>query len=338
MATNSTIGKIQKKSDSNNVSKTDDKKEPGTAIKREFPLPHTKGIQHAAKVLNKKEEELAKSVIHEAPAEDFEVFKYNARDFKKLTIEKCSDVIESIKANEQQVPAIVRSNKGQLEVIAGSRRLFSVGHLSLPLKYILVEANNRQAFQISDLENEKRKDTSPWEKYLSYNEIISEEYNAIQKEFAIDNNISTTKLSRLMAFGKINNKILDAYENRSAVPETHPETILKMITHGNNVEKSIIREAEKITKETYQLASDQILIRLRTAANEAIRSQSKTGKKLAKAIVEKTKFGSSKKGAAEIKITPTKITTIRLNKEAWSNKKEAIEAVTALLETSFGED
>lgn len=340
MGSKSAIGKIKGKDRTKTTSTSGNSSAETTpAVKREFVLPHQKGIQRAAKVLNKSEEELSESVIHSAPADQFVVFKYNARDFDKLTIEKCSDVIESIKANDQQVPAIVRKNdEDQLEVIAGSRRLFSVRHLSLPLKYILVEANNRQAFQISDLENEKRQDTSPWEKYISYSVVIDDEYEGVQKEFALDNNISAAKLSRLMAFGKISSSILDAYKNRNSIPETHPSMILGLITKEKGSESLIGREATKIINEQYDLTPEQILLRFKNAANEAIRAKSKTGKKLAKPIIKKSKFGSSKKAVAEIKVTPTKITTIKLNKDAWATKEEAIDAVTALMRETFGDD
>ena len=298
-----------------------------------------KTLKRTDAILGKNEGSLAKQEVLEAPADKFVVFKYNARAYDELTIEKCADVIESIKANDQQVPAIVRKgDNGILEVIAGSRRLFSAGHLGIPLKYLLIEANNKQAFQISTLENEKRKDTSAWEKYESYQEIIEKEYGGIQKEFAIDNNISETKLSRIMSFGKIDSEILDTYGSRENIPLEHPQEIGRLIKNGVAVEKALIKESRKISSEQYEITPDQVLTRLRTAANDVVRAKAASSKKIAKPIFNKESFGKAKKGSAEIKITPTKITTIRLNKDAWESKEDAIKAVTKLLEESFGDN
>jgi len=276
--------------------------------------------------------------IKKSPAKEFVVFKYNARDYKNLTIEKCADVINSIKSNGQKVPAIVRINEnGQKEVIAGSRRLFSCHNLDIQLEYYEVIASNKQAFQISLLENDKRKNTSPWEKYNVYKEIILDEYNGVQKEFAADNSMSDGQISKIMKFGKINNTILDAYIDRREIPLEHPQEIVGIIKKGESVEKALIKEAEEIIKSQHALKSDQILNRFRVVAMEQIRKKSTSSKKLAEPVFEKISFGKGKKAKAELKVTPTKITTIRLDKEAWSNPEEAINIVKTLMKDYFGE-
>src|SRR5688572_30441481 len=89
-----------------------------------------------------------------------------------ITAESCCTEIGSFEAHGQLVPALGRPVRGDpdydLEVVCGARRLFVARHLGALLQVEIREMSDREALVALDIENRHRKDTSPYERGVTY--------------------------------------------------------------------------------------------------------------------------------------------------------------------------
>ncbi len=133
-----------------------------------------------------------------------------------LSEESCKAELESVSKHGQLVPALgrrVHNNPDyDVELVAGSRRLFVAKLLNLPLKVELREMTDREAAIAMDIENRHRQDISPYERGLSYSRMLRCGQFKSQDELAQALEISPPQVSRLLKLARLPTVILAAFE------------------------------------------------------------------------------------------------------------------------------
>lgn len=146
------------------------------------------------------------------------------RDYALLTAERCSDLIESIKAQgRQEMPAIVRRVSGEpnfdFEVICGARRHWSISWLrahNYPDFKFLVdvrEIGDEEAFRLADIENRARDDLTDLERAKDYLRALSVYYDGRQKTMAERLKVSESWLTRYLDLARLPDELTVAFVN-----------------------------------------------------------------------------------------------------------------------------
>jgi ParB family chromosome partitioning protein len=144
------------------------------------------------------------------------------RDYAALDLERCKDLIESIKAQgRQEVPAIVRRIQGdpdhEFEVICGARRHWSVSWLrkhNYPnIRYLVEvrELTDEEAFRVSDLENRAREDLTDYERARDYLRALDTYYGGVQKDMAERLSVTPSWLSRYLDLARLPDEVVAAF-------------------------------------------------------------------------------------------------------------------------------
>lgn len=184
------------------------------------------------------------------------IWERHNRDYGALNESRCSDLIESIKAQgKQEVPAIVRRVSGDpdhdFEIICGARRHWAVSWLranNYPDTRYLIEIRgltDEQAFRISDLENRAREDLSDVERARDYLRALDLYYEGKQKTMAARLNQSEAWLSRYLDLARLPEEVLRAFADVHALKITHIGT-LKPILKPADARARVLAEAARI--------------------------------------------------------------------------------------------
>lgn len=211
------------------------------------------------------------------------------RDYGLLTYERCSDLIESIKAqSRQEVPAIVRRVKDDprydFEVICGARRHWSISWLrnnNYPDYRFLVEIReltDEEAFRVSDLENRAREDLTALERARDYLRALDLHYGGSQKAMASRINVTESWLSRYLDLARLPEALKAAFPDPAALSIKHV-TQLKPLLKPEDRRDRVLAEAQRLADhhaEAGQGASAQDIIRALTKAADA--APKKSGK------------------------------------------------------------
>jgi ParB family chromosome partitioning protein len=120
---------------------------------------------------------------------------------KYYTEESLQELIQSIQENGLIEPLVVRKKENYYELIAGHRRLKALQSLQQPNAPVyIIEASDKQAAQLSIIENIQRKDLNPIDLALSFSAII-EQFNLTHEEIAVSiskSRVFVTNLLRLL--------------------------------------------------------------------------------------------------------------------------------------------
>jgi ParB family chromosome partitioning protein len=120
---------------------------------------------------------------------------------KHYTDESLSELMQSIKENGLIEPLVVRKVEEAYELIAGHRRLRALQLLEQPNAPVyIIEATDKQAAQLSIIENVQRKDLNPIDLALSFSAII-EQFGLTHEDIAISigkSRVFVTNLLRLL--------------------------------------------------------------------------------------------------------------------------------------------
>lgn len=144
------------------------------------------------------------------------------RDYALLDETRCSDLIESIKAQgRQEMPAIVRRITGEgdfdFEVICGARRHWSISWLrahNYPEFKFLVdvrEIGDEEAFRLADIENRARDDLTDLERARDYLRALSAYYGGHQKTMAERMKVSESWLTRYLDLARLPEELTRAF-------------------------------------------------------------------------------------------------------------------------------
>lgn len=270
------------------------------------------------------------------------------RDYGLLTYERCSDVIESIKAQgRQEVPAIVRRVKDDpnfdFEVICGARRHWSVSWLrnnNYPDFRFLVEIReltDEEAFRVSDLENRAREDLTALERARDYLRALDLHYGGSQKAMAQRINVTESWLSRYLDLARLPQALKAAFPDPAALSIKHV-TQLKPLLKPEERKLRVLAEAERLAevhKATGEGASAQTIIRALTLAADAPKKSGKASVP-SQNSVEKIK---SQTGRVLLEVRPKGKSAVEmtLHLNAGASRAEAEAALQALLVRHWGE-
>jgi ParB family transcriptional regulator, chromosome partitioning protein len=134
-----------------------------------------------------------------------------------LTEESCSQEIESFKSHGQLVPVLGRPLPGDrehdVEIIYGARRLFVARNLGVPLQVEIRNMSDKEAAVAMDIENRHRKNTSPYERGISYKRWLQAKLFGSQEEIGQALNVSASQVSRMLQIAQLPSVILNAFES-----------------------------------------------------------------------------------------------------------------------------
>lgn len=204
------------------------------------------------------------------------------RDYAKLDVGRCEDLIESLKAQgRQEVPAIVRRVRGDpdhdFEVICGARRHWTVSWLrahNYPDFRFLIEIRDltdEEAFRISDLENRAREDLSDVERARDYLRALQRHYGGEQKAMAERLHVSEAWLSRYLDLARLPEPLLAAFPDPHALRIKHITFLKPLLKPEDRAERVYRRAAELAEARAGEPSSltPQDVIRALTAAADA---------------------------------------------------------------------
>lgn len=180
-------------------------------------------------------------------------------------------LVESIKANKQLQPALVRNHPNphgtiKYEVIFGLRRHIACKKLDIPFLVIKKDIPNVQdAIASQDAENKLRNDVSNYSNAMLYKRLLADKIFKTEKELASKLRISYSTFNELMAYAKIPADIV------AAIPDIHSlskqmavkivqllnkshDNYPKMLAIAGRLGKTITSQAklEKIFEEMHQ--------------------------------------------------------------------------------------
>ncbi|MBA4155663.1 ParB/RepB/Spo0J family partition protein, partial [Flavobacterium sp.] len=139
---------------------------------------------------------------------DCRPWKFHNRDDVWMNVEKCQDLISSIRKNGQKVPIFARKIENDAggknwEIIAGRRRWFACNHLGIKIRVKATDANDRECAILMNLENKDRNDISEFEDAVSFKQQLEAELFDSQDEMAIALDLKKSKLSKMLSAAKI---------------------------------------------------------------------------------------------------------------------------------------
>lgn len=191
--------------------------------------------------------------------EEVEIFKIIANPHqprKDFNAEKLQELAESIKKNGIIQPILVTNRGGQLELIAGERRLKAAklaGLTKVPV--IIREADEQQKLELAIIENIQRHDLNPIEEADSYQKL-SREFGLSQEEVAqkvgksrsvVANKLRLLQLPTEIQRALIEEKITEGHA-KAILAVTDPEkqrALFEMIIKN----KLTVRQVEGKTRE-----------------------------------------------------------------------------------------
>ena len=116
------------------------------------------------------------------PPEKINLTNFQTR--KRFDKESLEQLARSIRENGLIQPIILRKNKNNYELIAGERRLRAAQIIKLDkIPSIILDADDKKAFELGLIENLQREDLSPIEEANGYKRLM-DEFNYTQEQLA----------------------------------------------------------------------------------------------------------------------------------------------------------
>jgi len=178
------------------------------------------------------------------------------REYGLLNEQRCSDLIESIKAQgRQEIPAIVRRVSGNAdfdyEVICGARRHWTISWLrshNYPDFKFLVdirEIGDEEAFRLADIENRARDDLTDLERAKDYLRALKAYYDGRQKTMAERINVSESWLTRYLDLARLPSEVMVAFPEPQAL-SIRNVIALKPLLKSDESRNRVFREASAL--------------------------------------------------------------------------------------------
>lgn len=156
---------------------------------------------------------------------------------------------KDIQKNGQIEPIIVRPIKGggsKYQVIAGSRRWKACLDNDLPLKAVVKDLNDEEAFLTQIKENEK-KPICDYSKGLSFQKALDTGSITVSK-LAEVSGFSQRKIYNFLTFNKVPERIWEAVQNMTRVSSKTAAAIYELSNKGDGYIKALIELADDIRK------------------------------------------------------------------------------------------
>ncbi|MCW5590083.1 MAG: ParB/RepB/Spo0J family partition protein [Legionellales bacterium] len=247
-----------------------------------------------------------------------------------------AELIESIKANKQLQPALIRNHPTphdgiKYEVIFGRRRHLACLKLGIPFLAIRKAIPNVQdAIASQDAENKLRNDVSNYSNAILYKRLLSDGVFKTEKELAEKLRLSASTLNDLMAYAKIPADIVKKIPNIHTLSKQIVVKIVQLLNKSKDNHQKIMAIADQLgTTITSHAKLEQIFNKKSTKAKKHTKTMmsaktysTATGKKL-------FTFKSDNRG----------LPSIVINKEVieWINLDEICDHLSNYLEKTMTE-
>ncbi len=203
-------------------------------------------------------------------------WKFHNRDNVWMTVDKCQDLISSIRKNGQKVPIFARKlendSEGKAwEIIAGRRRWFSCNYLGKKIRVKAIDASDRECAILMSLENKDRNDISEFEDAISYKQQLEAKLFDNQDEMAAALELKKSKLSKMLSSAKIMNykEIMDLFYDITLL-KINPIYALVLLLEKNKInEEVIVKKALYLKK---NMANRKSPMKINVIINELMNS------------------------------------------------------------------
>jgi len=263
------------------------------------------------------------------------------RDYSLLNEERCSDLIESIKAQgRQEIPAIVRRISGndgyEFEVICGARRHWSISwlrsHNNPDFKFLVDvrEIGDEEAFRLADIENRARDDLTDLERARDYLRALTAYYDGRQKTMAERLKVSESWLTRYLDLARLPEELTRAFAEPQELGIRNA-IALKALLKPDDRRARAYREAERLAAERETTGQSMPVIEVIKALTLAADSPKKSvsPKKSGK---PETIASAGGKPVLRIEGADRKGIRLTLLSKGGATRKDAEEAIRAVLD------
>lgn len=169
------------------------------------------------------------------------------RIYELLTPENCADLIESIDAHGQKVPAIARETgeKGQpFEIIAGRRRHWVAQHLNRDVVIELRVLTDEEAFLLSEAENDGRLDLSDYEKAKGWADALGSFYGGKVERLAVAINKPRETVYDFLRLAELDERVVKAYRSVLDIKRLHAAKLTPLMKSAATRERVLKRADE----------------------------------------------------------------------------------------------
>lgn len=170
-----------------------------------------------------------------------------------ISEESIRELAESIKQKGILQPILVRRRDDKYEIIAGERRYLSAKFLGMnKLPAIILDVDEREAYELSLIENIQREDLNPIEKAEAFQSYI-DKYRVTHEALAEKLGISRTEITNLLRLLQLPPEIKEevkkgnlTYGHARAILSLEDADSQKKIVERIIKEKLSVRETEKL--------------------------------------------------------------------------------------------
>ena len=185
---------------------------------------------------------------------DFRPWKFHNRDNIWMNVDKCQDLISSIRKNGQKVPIFARKIENNpegknWEIIAGRRRWFACNYLGIKIRVKATDANDRECAILMNLENKDRNDISEFEDAISYKHQLEGALFDSQDEMAIALELKKSKLSKMLSSAKIieYKEIMQLFPDITQLKINPIYALVLLLEKGEINTSAIIQKAKELS-------------------------------------------------------------------------------------------
>jgi len=256
------------------------------------------------------------------------VWSEHERMAEQITEGTCGEEIRSFQRHGQQIAALGRpwrtDPEHDIEVICGARRLFVARHLNRELLIEIREMSDRDAVVALDLENRQRKDLSPYERGVSYQNWLRKGYFSSQEEIGRLLGISTAQVSRLVTLASLPSVIVEAFNGGFEMRETWGVALHKA-WHDRRRQPELAQVARNLVAEQPRRPPAAIYERLLTSSGKSGRPRRAAGDEVIRNRVGNALYRIRYRGRSIFLVLPK-------NEVSESKLSEVKAAVTAVLQ------
>lgn len=164
------------------------------------------------------------------------------------------ELVESIKANKQLQPALIRKHPNphdgiKYEIIFGRRRHIACLRLGIPFLAIYKEIPNVQdAIASQDAENKFRNDVSNYSNAKLYQRLLKDGVFKTEKDLSQKLRLSSSTFNDLMAYAKIPDNIVKRIPNIHGLSKNIAIKIVHLLNKSDKNHEHVVAIADEIGK------------------------------------------------------------------------------------------
>lgn len=231
---------------------------------------------------------------------------FHNRDKVWMSVEKCQDLISSIRKNGQKVPIFARKLENDAdgrswEIIAGRRRWFACNYLGIKIRVKAVDATDRECAILMNLENKDRNDISEFEDAISYKQQLDAGLFDSQDEMASALDLKKSKLSKMLSAAKLLDyqEIFDLFDDITLLRINPVYSLVLFLEKNSNVIEVVNKKAKQLkdAKSHRKIKTNVIINELMKSVSQQERKEIITSKhyKIGDKVILKANQASSRK-------------------------------------------